>query len=55
MCFRTSGTVEIKADVRCVVPHTGQDARFAHWIDLAPMSTPRIGHGLVQAGQFTFI
>ena len=46
--------VEIKCDVRCVVPHSGPNACQAHWIDLAPMSTPRIGHGLVQAGQRSY-
>ena len=45
-----NNTVEIKASVRCVAPHMELEAKFVHWIDLAPMLQPRIGHGLVEAG-----
>ena len=42
--------VEIKGDVRCAAYHDRHDARFSVWVDLAPMGTPRIGHGMVEAG-----
>ena len=48
--YSDNNTVEIKASVRCVAPHMELEAKFVHWIDLAPMLQPRIGHGLVEAG-----
>lgn len=43
--------VEIKSDVRCAAFHEGNEALSSVWIDLCHMTTPRIGHGMVEAGE----
>ncbi|XP_074646021.1 gigaxonin-like [Tubulanus polymorphus] len=48
-------TVEAKSTVRFIIPHNGTNARCEQWLDLPAMSSPRIGHGLVEAGGCLFV
>lgn len=48
------GCEDIKDYLRCVCPHSSSSA-FSDWFDLAPMSTPRTGHGLVEVAGFLYV
>merc|ERR1712226_262826 len=47
--------VEIKSDVRCTGFHSYAESRTCAWLDLAPMLSPRIGHGMVEAGGYLYV
>ncbi|RUS82922.1 hypothetical protein EGW08_009306 [Elysia chlorotica] len=48
------GCEETKDYLRCVQPYSA-NTTFSSWIDLAPMSTPRIEHGLVEVGGYLYV
>ena len=43
--------VEIKKCVRAVPIYNSADHKIVSWIDLAPMSTARVNHALVELGE----
>ncbi|ELU05864.1 hypothetical protein CAPTEDRAFT_177887 [Capitella teleta] len=42
-------------DVRCAAFHETNESRASTWVDLSPMLTARIGHGMVEAGGFIYV
>ncbi|GFS02086.1 gigaxonin [Elysia marginata] len=49
-----AGCEDTKDYLRCVRPYSSSTA-FSDWVDLAPMSTPRTGHGLVEVGGYLYV
>ncbi|GFO04933.1 gigaxonin [Plakobranchus ocellatus] len=49
-----AGCFETKDYLRCVRPYSSGKA-FSDWVDLAPMTTPRTGHGLVEVGGYLYV
>lgn len=48
-CFSSGCETEVKNTVRCI-NLSEPSHRCTQWVELAQMGTPRIAHGLVEAG-----
>ncbi|XP_021379318.1 gigaxonin-like [Mizuhopecten yessoensis] len=49
-----SNELQIKACVRCIVPSKRDNHTNGQWVDLANMTTNRIGHGIVEVGGYLY-